>query len=124
MKRTIFSLSLLTLGLSFFSPMLWAQETETEPPAAPAVEAPAETPDASVNPLLDKLRGSGKTGIALFIISVIGFSFAFERVFHLRKSLITPSGLAAKADERWQAGDVDGARKMLDEDAEEERKKK
>jgi biopolymer transport protein ExbB len=115
MKRTIFSLSLLTLGLSFFSPMLRAQETETEPPAAPALEAPAETPDASVNPLLDKLRGSGKTGIALFIISVIGFSFAFERVFHLRKSLITPSGLAAKADERWQAGDVDGARKLAEE---------
>ena len=70
--------------------------------------------DASVpvNALMEQLRQSGKTGMALFIISIIGFSFAFERLFNLRKSNVTPLGLARKADEFWRAGDMEAVKKL------------
>lgn len=96
-----------------------AQETESASAEPPAETSPAstdtqsatETPN-SVNPLIEKLRGSGKTGVALFLISIVGFSFAFERVFNLRKPKITPTGVAAKADELWKAGDIEGIKTL------------
>jgi biopolymer transport protein ExbB len=62
--------------------------------------------------LIEKLRESGKTGIALFLISVVGFSFAFERLFNLRRSAITPPTLAAKVDKLWAQGDIEGVKKL------------
>ncbi|WFB37080.1 MotA/TolQ/ExbB proton channel family protein [Kiritimatiellota bacterium B12222] len=67
---------------------------------------------SSSNALVEKLRGSGKTGFALFVISIVGFSFAFERVYNLRKSRITPAGLAGKVDKLWQSGDIAGIKKV------------
>lgn len=74
MKRLVPVFVLLALCLSTLPVHLSAQEAEE-----PVVES-----TASSNALMDKLRGSGKTGVALFVISIVGFSFAFERVFNLR----------------------------------------
>lgn len=89
----------------------------------PAVEkAPADSvnepvPNApnTTNALVEKLKGSGKTGIALFLISVFGFSFAFERAFNLRRPRVTPGGLSDHADKLWQARDIAGLKKLADE---------
>lgn len=85
-----------------------AVETSADTPA----EAAAETTSAPANALVEKLRGSGKTGVALFLVSVIGFSFAFERLFNLRKSLVAPDGLAGEADALWKAGNVAGVKDL------------
>jgi biopolymer transport protein ExbB len=112
-RSVCFCLSALLLSsLSFFSP-LTAQETDPGPEPASITEPAEAAPDTGTpNVLLEKLRESGNTGIALLLISVVAFSFAFERVFNLRKSNITPAGLAAKADERWRAGDIDGVKTL------------
>ncbi len=99
---------LFTLIL-FLLPLSAQEHMVQESPQLEAIE-PDET--VSSHPLLDKLRGSGKTGAALFLISVVGFSFAFERFFHLRKSAITPQGLAARADRMWQEGEYGELRKL------------
>lgn len=97
-----------------FSLNLVAQESADAPVDPSAL---AETPEAadSANPLVEKLRGSGKTGIALFLVSVVGFSFAFERLFHLRRPLVAPDGLAGRADALWQAGDVAAVKQLAAE---------
>ena len=97
--------------------MLPAQEPANEQPAAPAADAPAgEAPpleDTGTNfALMDKLKESGKTGIALLLISIAGFSFAFERIFNLRRSRIAPEGVAQKADELWKGGDIKGLKTL------------
>lgn len=63
--------------------------------------------------LLEKLRSSGMTGLALLAVSVVGFSFAFERLFGLRRSLIVPEGLADQADALWKSGDDAGLRQLV-----------
>lgn len=99
---------LLTFGFCFLPLDLFAQESpETQAPAAAVEEAPA-----AGNPLFEKLKGSGKTGVALFLISVAGFSFAFERLVNLRRANVAPQGLAADADARWQAGDIEGLKQL------------
>lgn len=75
-------------------------------------ETAPEEDVSTANALVEKLRGSGKTGVALFVISIIGFSFAFERLYNLRKSKVTPIGLAGKADQLWKQGDVTALRDL------------
>jgi len=118
--RNIFRCFLM-VSLCLLPLTLQAQET-VEAPAATSSQSeealPAGAPEAvssPANPLLEKLRGSGKTGIALFLISVIGFSFAFERIVNLRRTHICPQGLAAEADARWKAGDIGGLKKLASE---------
>jgi biopolymer transport protein ExbB len=104
-------LSALPLALS-------AQDEAAAPAAAEVAETIADAPAdvepeaAPANALVEKLRGSGKTGIALFLVSVIGFSFAFERLFNLRKSLVAPDGLAGQADKLWKEGNLSGVKEL------------
>lgn len=100
MKRYLFMIPMMVLCLNLTP--LFAQSTE---------ESPTEEVGAS-NALMDKLRGSGRTGVALFVISIVGFSFAFERVFNLRKAKVTPIGLAQQADDLWQKGEVEEAKQL------------
>ncbi|MDA3874214.1 MAG: MotA/TolQ/ExbB proton channel family protein [Kiritimatiellae bacterium] len=96
----------LHFPLSVFS----QEEAPAEPEVASTEEVAEET--GGSNALVEKLRGSGKTGVALFLISVVGFSFAFERIYNLRKSNITPPGLAGQADKLWNSGDFEGIKKL------------
>ncbi len=69
---------LMAAASLFFSSSLLAQtspEASNNPASVADSAAPGEADPA--NPLFEKLRGSGKTGMALFVISVVGFSFAF-----------------------------------------------
>jgi len=112
LPAVLFALTcLFPLGLS-------AQESET--PAPPPAEQPAaeeaESPNGGTGfSVIEKLKQSGKTGIALFLISVAGFSFAFERLFHLRKSLIIPDGMAEQAHQLWTSGDLAGVQKLAND---------
>ncbi|HKK18877.1 MAG TPA: hypothetical protein VJ952_09385, partial [Opitutales bacterium] len=80
-------LLLLTILFLCALPLSLPAQESTSETTTEAV-APAELTDSGGNALVEKLRGSGKTGVALFLVSVIGFSFAFERLFHLRKPLV------------------------------------
>ncbi len=113
MKSLRIPLYIVCLFVAFsVSPFgIFAQE-EAEVATEIVVEETLDEEVSSSNALVEKLRGSGKTGIALFAISIIGFSFAFERVFNLRKSRITPAGLAGKADKLWNNGDMEGVKQL------------
>lgn len=97
-----------------------AQETGTEVPESANLSAEDSPPGAEESEssggtnfaVIDKLKQSGNTGIALFLISVVGFSFAFERAFHLRKSRIIPDGLAEQANTLWKSGDLAGVQNL------------
>ena len=105
--------ALLASGFCLLPIAVSAQESSEPPPPAASVE---EAPDAG-NPLFEKLKGSGKTGVALFLISVAGFSFAFERLVNLRRANVVPQGLAADADARWMAGDIEGVKQLASQRA-------
>ena len=105
-------LLLFFCGTVLYSVGLYAQEVA---PVDPALEQPVEEVSEEVSEssaLIEKLRESGRTGIALLAVSIVGFSFAFERLFNLRKSAITPSGLAAGVDRLWEKGDVEGVKRL------------
>jgi len=82
--------------------------------AAVAGEAPSPRAIAGENVLLVKLRQSGKTGLALLAISVIGFSFAFERFYSLRRKNVIPAGFASAAEKLWAAGDFEALRALAE----------
>ena len=48
-------------------------------------------------------KSTGFTGMVLMLVSVIGLSYALERVFNLRQDRIVPNGLAKSAQELWNA---------------------
>ncbi len=109
MKISRFTLAAFVFFLFLLlSPMSGQAQEEA---VAPSEARQAESVSSS-SALFEKLRGSGKTGIALFLISVVGFSFAFERAFHLRQSVIAPAGLADRADELWSSGDIDDVKNV------------
>ncbi|MDQ8209250.1 MotA/TolQ/ExbB proton channel family protein [Coraliomargarita sp. SDUM461003] len=89
--------------------------TESMGPATVEVDEFITEDVSATGALIEKLKESGKTGIALFFISVVGFSFAFERLFNLRKSLITPPRLAGQVDQLWSQGDVSAVKKLASE---------
>jgi biopolymer transport protein ExbB len=111
------TLLILFLYAAFLAPI--SVPAQTEPIAAEEQllvrqelpEEPAQDVSAT-GALIEKLKESGKTGIALFFISVVGFSFAFERLFNLRRSAIIPATIAAKADKLWNQGDIDGVKQV------------
>jgi biopolymer transport protein ExbB len=111
-------LIILILSCTLAGPC-FAQEGET--PAAESEMVPSPPVEESQHAtgtdfaVIDKLKQSGKTGIALFLISVAGFSFAFERLYHLRKSRIIPEGLADRANTLWQNGDLAGVQQLARE---------
>lgn len=81
-----------------------------EDPAA--VEQPAATSLNDAGVLLAKLKETGMTGLALVFLSVVGFSFAFERLFNLRKGHIVPAGLASQCDRLWREDNFDAVRQL------------
>ena len=111
--RSILYISCIVLACSMSPARILAQEAIEVTPEVLTEEVLTEEVSNS-NALVEKLRGSGKTGAALFVISVIGFSFAFERMFNLKKSKITPSGLAGKADALWQKNDISGIKQLAE----------
>lgn len=107
----VLCLFLLPLGLS-------GQDSaagESVEPSDPVEEVTAAEEEAATYSLVEKLRESGKTGLALLVISIIGFSFAFERLFNLRRSKVTPDGLVGRAEGLWSAGDWKGLRKLAED---------
>ncbi|MFC7337561.1 MotA/TolQ/ExbB proton channel family protein [Haloferula chungangensis] len=62
--------------------------------------------------LISKFRQTGMTGVTLLLISVVGFSFAFERAYHLRKVNIVPERLTGESERLWKAGDFDALREL------------
>ena len=81
-----------------------------------AQEGDAEAaPVGSTRVFLAKLKETGMTGMALVLISVVGFSFAFERLCNLRKIKIIPPGLAAECDKLWRSGDIEAVKALARE---------
>lgn len=78
-------------------------------------EVIADQPMGGGGVFITKLRETGLTGMVLVLISVVGFSFAFERLCNLRKVNIVPTGLASQSDKLWQAGDFEGIRTLAKE---------
>jgi biopolymer transport protein ExbB len=118
MKKTEFEMfwRVVVICLCLGSGRVLAQETDADvlPSVNGAVEAGMEgggTVDTT-RALFEKLRGSGKTGLALLGFSLVGFSVAFERMFNLRRVKVVPEGMADRADRLWQAGDVEGVKRL------------
>ena len=55
----------------------------------------------------DKIKSTGLTGFVLFVVSVIGVSYALERVFNLRQDKIAPNGVLEGARELWNREQYD-----------------
>lgn len=55
----------------------------------------------------EKIKSTGFTGFVLFVVSVIGVSYALERTFNLRQDKIVPSGLIESTKELWKAKQFD-----------------
>lgn len=55
----------------------------------------------------DLLAKGGTTMLFLALLSVTAVTFALERLFRLRRSVIVPPGLAAAAERLWQEGKHD-----------------
>lgn len=94
---------------------VWAQDALQEAPDQAMMEempVAAERGAGTTGALMEKLRGSGKTGLALLGFSLLGFSVAFERMFNLRRVNIVPEGVSDRADKLWQSGDVEGVKKL------------
>ena len=116
MKKTIIMAMMFCVALYLFPTMSFSQNASSQ--------APTVTEDAAVKELVEedavgekgvlisKLKESGKTGLALLLISIVGFSFAFERLFNLKKANIIPAGLAAKSNKLWEAGKFDELKKL------------
>ena len=66
-------------------------------PALPEPTTPTETKVVQGSTLTDRLKATGKTGVAQALVSVIALAFAFERVFNLRRKKIVPTGLRDQA---------------------------
>jgi biopolymer transport protein ExbB len=77
------------------------------PDTQQAIESQATQASSNASIIFAKIKETGMTGMALILISVIGFSFGFERLSNLRKSKIVPVGLANECNELWQAEDFD-----------------
>ncbi|MCJ8328732.1 MAG: MotA/TolQ/ExbB proton channel family protein [Lentisphaeria bacterium] len=116
------NLVFIIVTLCIFVSPLGAQDPgtavkKTEPAKAPATEsavskksAPAEISETSA--LFTKLKDTGRTGIALLLISIAALTFMLERLVNLRRSRISPKGLFESADTLWEAKDYDGILKL------------
>lgn len=95
-KMTIIVLCLVIIGASLST--LHAQKTD-----------PAENGQELIVPssMWDKIKSTGLTGFVLFIVSVIGVSYALERTFNLRQDKIAPNGLLEAAQELWNGAQYD-----------------
>lgn len=72
-----------------------------------AVEIQADPAMSGRGVFITKIKETGLTGMVLVLISIVGCSFAFERLSNLRKAKIVPSGFAAECDRLWKANEMD-----------------
>ena len=94
-------------------PSLSAADDAAAPAAdQPATEAAAEGEEGTTEtlvvpsvPLLDRFEQGGLTMWFLLALSVVMFTFTFERLMTLRRPNIVPDGLATDAKRAWAAGD-------------------
>lgn len=117
MKKTVILSIIMLAAISFFPEVTFSQDKKENIQKAVTTETVVEEVDSKPKVgekgvLISKLKESGKTGLALLLISIIGFSFAFERLYNLRKVNIIPSGLAAKCNKLWEAGKFDELKKL------------
>ncbi|MEX2380882.1 MAG: MotA/TolQ/ExbB proton channel family protein [Opitutales bacterium] len=111
MKHLLKSHLLLTLclGLTLSPSLLHAQETEPDGEPAPESVAEALSPGglpettasddpeeevSSFDEFMAKIASAKEIGVILIGLSIIGFSFALERIVGLRRKNICPDGLA------------------------------
>ncbi len=107
MNHTFAKTTLILLALAAFTITAHGGTLDAETTAATPAQAVG-----GAGVLFAKFRETGLTGITLLLISVVGFSFAFERAFNLRKTHIVPDGLAAEGDKLWKAGNLDALRDL------------
>lgn len=67
----------------------------------------AEAIEGQTQEWLMKIAQGGSTIVALFVCSIVALAFGLERVFMLRRGIITPPGLAAAATQLWKKGEFD-----------------
>lgn len=98
-----------------------APEVKTEVKATSVVaEAPAEGAEApakkgaGIEFYIQQLIDTGWTGVALGLVAIVGFGFALERGFNMKKARIAPEGLAEAANELWEKGDFKGIEIICD----------
>lgn len=114
MVKSILMKAMIILVMCFVtSQILQAQDAKTDAKPAPTeedatTETPAKSEDPGLGYYLKQVADTGLTGIALALVAIVGFGFALERAFKMRKSHIVPDGLAKAADELWRKGDLNG----------------
>lgn len=109
MKKTVLMSMIILAAVYFFPPLTFSQDKKADSKDAAVTETVVTETETTQKVgekgvLISKLKESGKTGLALLLISIVGFSFAFERLFNLRKSYIIPNGLAAQSNKLWEEG--------------------
>ena len=60
-----------------------------------------------VHPLVQRFEEGGRIMWVLTLLSMAGVAFAVERVMQLRRDLVAPEGLRAKADQLWKENKAD-----------------
>jgi biopolymer transport protein ExbB len=114
MNKSVVGLFVVCLFLVVFTPLSFCQETETNASDVALEEIAADEVLNSQGVFISKVKESGKTGIALLLISIVGFSCAFERIFNLRKVNIVPTGIASKSNSLWKEKKYDDIIKLVD----------
>ncbi|MDA3800032.1 MAG: MotA/TolQ/ExbB proton channel family protein [Kiritimatiellae bacterium] len=120
MNKSIVSVVFLWVFLTVFSPLTFCQEVPvasgTNDIAGNVVADEVEEYEilTTQGVFVQKVKESGKTGIALLLISIAGFACAFERLFNLRKANIVPSGIASKSNKLWKEGKYDEIEALVD----------
>ena len=114
MNKSIVGLFVVYLFLAVFSPLPFCQETGTNLSNFASEEIVEDEILSTQGVFIEKVKESGKTGIALLLISIVGFSCAFERLFNLRKGNIVPVGIATKSNSLWKEKKYDDIINLVD----------
>jgi biopolymer transport protein ExbB len=96
----------LLLALSLTTAVSWAQEQASAPtPAGDNTTATADEPETQIVgsvSFADRMRSGGNTMYFLGLCSLAAMSCFLERMARLKRSVICPVGLRAKAMQLWQ----------------------
>lgn len=114
MNKSIVSVVVVWVFLTVFSPLSFCQDVETNVSDVAVEDVVDDEVLNTQGVFIEKVKESGKTGIALLLISIVGFSCAFERIFNLRKVNIVPAGIAAKSNALWKEKKYDDIIKLVD----------
>ncbi len=113
MRKSIVGLFVIFMFLAVFSPISFCQENVTNNFVSEEIVEDEILSTQGV--FIEKVKESGKTGFALLLISIVGFSCAFERLFNLRKGNIVPAGIASKSNVLWNEKKYDAIINLVDD---------